>query len=36
MNNSHPTAPSIEQEQKGPGAALLVIFSPKHSHTEQY
>ena len=27
--------PSTEQEQKGPGAALLVIFSPKHSHSVQ-
>ena len=28
--------PSTEQEQKGPGAALLVIFSPKHWHSEQW
>ena len=32
--NLHPIAPSTEQEQKGPGAALLVIFSPKHSQSE--
>ena len=34
--NLHPIAPSTEQEQKGPGEGVLVIFSPKHSHLEQY
>ena len=36
MNNLQSNAPSLEQEQKGPGAALLVIFSPKHWQSEQY
>ena len=35
INNLQSNTPSTEQEQKGPGAALLVIFSPKHSHSEQ-
>jgi hypothetical protein len=35
INNLQSNTPSKEQEQKGPGAALLVIFSPKHSHTVQ-
>ena len=35
VNNLQSNAPSTEQEQKGPGAALLVIFSPKHWHSEQ-
>ena len=33
---SQPNASSTEQEQKGPGAGLLIIFSSKHSHSEQY
>ena len=35
INNLQSNTPSTEQEQKGPGAALLVIFSPKHSQSEQ-
>ena len=35
INNLQSDTPSKEQEQKGPGAALLVIFSPKHWHSEQ-
>ena len=34
--NLHPIAPSTEQEQKVPGEGVLVIFSPKHSHSVQY
>ena len=36
INNLQSNTPSTEQEQKGPGAALLVIFSPKHWQSEQY
>ena len=36
QKNSQPNASSTEQEQKGPGAGLLIIFSSKHSHSEQY
>ena len=36
QKNLQPNAPSTEQEQKGPGAGLLIIFSSKHSHSEQY
>ena len=36
IKNSQPNAPSTEQEQKGPGAGLLIKFSSKHSHSEQY
>jgi hypothetical protein len=32
--NLHSITSSTEQEQKGPGEALLVIFSPKHSQSE--
>ena len=35
INNLQSNTSSTEQEQKGPGAALLVIFTPKHSHSEQ-
>jgi hypothetical protein len=35
INNLQSNTPSTEQEQKGPGAALLVIFSPKHSQSAQ-
>ena len=35
INNLQSNTPSTEQEQKGPGAALLVIFSPKHWQSEQ-
>ena len=35
INNLQSNTPSTEQEQKGPGAALLIIFSPKHWHSEQ-
>ena len=34
--NLHSIASSTEQEQKGPGEGVLVIFCPKHSHSEQY
>ena len=34
INNLQSNAPCTEQEQKGPGAALLAIFSPKHSQSE--
>ena len=33
---SQPNASSTEQEQKGPGAGLLIKLSSKHSHSEQY
>ena len=35
INNLQSNTPSTEQEQKGPGAASLVIFSPTHLHSEQ-
>ena len=35
INNLQSNTPSTEQEQNGPGAALLVVFSPKHLHSEQ-
>ena len=36
INNLQSNTFSKEQEQKAPGAALVVIFFPKHSHSEQY